>query len=211
MGDEIEASADAQLQKRRQDEVERVLRHSTLDPFGILGVAQACTPDDVKAAYRAKSRLIHPDKTDHAQARDAFERLKQAESELMDDEKRTSIRAMMGEARRELLAERQKQAAQDGGPAAGEGSAEFEAAVLAKYKSIMVDIEWRRRQKLKQQMAAEGRAAAREEEAALERRQRRDADKAWEDTRDDRVNSWRSFQSKAKSKGAAKRKKPAPY
>ncbi|KAJ2714903.1 DnaJ sub C member 8 [Coemansia spiralis] len=206
MGDEGAGSAEAQLQKRRHAEVERVLRHSTLDPFGILEVGTACTTDEVKAAYRTKSRLIHPDKTDHGQARDAFERLKRAESELMDDEKRASIRGLLAEARRELLAARQA------APVA-ETPAEFETAVLAKYRAIMVDIEWRRRQNLKKSMAAEGRAAARDEEAALERRQKRDADKAWDASRDDRVNSWRSFQTKTKAKGAAKKVKgrPAPY
>ncbi|KAJ2775070.1 DnaJ domain-containing protein [Coemansia nantahalensis] len=210
MGDRTAGGAEVPLRDRQHAEVERVLRHSTLDPFGILGLATACTADEVKAAYRTRSRLIHPDKTDHGQARDAFERLKRAESELMDDEKRASIRAMLAEARRELLAERQTRPAP-----AGETPAELEAAVLAKYRAIMVDIEWRRRQKLKKSMADEGRVAAREEEVALERRRKRDADKAWEDSRDDRVNSWRSFQAKAKgkAKGAAKKAKarPTPY
>ncbi|KAJ2083100.1 DnaJ domain-containing protein [Coemansia sp. RSA 988] len=196
-------------QETRQLEVERVLQHSALDPFGILGVSRTCTPKEVKIAYRAKSLLIHPDKTAHEQARNAFEKLKKAEAELMDDEKRKSIQAMLSEARRELRAEWQKEVTE--GRRSIEGIAEdtpaFESAVMAKYRAIMIDIEWRRRQKLKQRMADEGRAAAKDEEAVNEKRRKREAEKAWEDTRDDRVNSWRNFQAKSKAKSKPKKSK----
>ncbi|KAJ2022243.1 Vacuolar protein sorting-associated protein 41, partial [Coemansia sp. S85] len=158
-------------QLSRQQEVDRVLAQSILDPFSILGVPHTCTPSDIKLAYRSKSRLIHPDKTAHARARDAFERLKRAETELMDDERRKAILAMMEEARRELAAEWKL-----------ERGDEFERAVVEKYKAIMVDIEWRKRQRLKQELAREGAASAREEEMAGERRKRKEADKAWEDS-----------------------------
>ncbi|KAJ1899228.1 DnaJ domain-containing protein [Kickxella alabastrina] len=197
-------------QLARQREVGRVLAQSLLDPFAILQVPRTCTPSDIKAAYRNKSRLIHPDKTAHEHARDAFERLKKAESELMDDERRRSILAMINEARRELTAEWQAEVMsgeRGEEDARMEGDA-FELAVLEKYKKIMVEIEWRRRQKLKQEMAAEGAATKKEEERAEERRRKRDAEKAWEDSRDDRVSSWRSFQT---GSGVSKKgKKKAP-
>ncbi|PIA16189.1 hypothetical protein COEREDRAFT_81404 [Coemansia reversa NRRL 1564] len=189
-------------QETRQFEVERVLKHSALDPFGILGVSYKCTPKEVKMAYRTKSLLIHPDKTTHEQARNAFEKLKKAEAELMDEEKRKSIQAMMNEARRELRAEWQKDVTEGrrSSDEISEDTPAFEKAVMTKYRAIMIDIEWRRRQKLKQKMADEGRAAAKEEKDADEKRRKREADKAWEDARDDRVNSWRSFQAKSKKK-----------
>ncbi|KAJ2057333.1 DnaJ domain-containing protein [Coemansia aciculifera] len=191
-------------QLSRQREVDRVLTQSVLDPFSILGVPHTCTPTDIKLAYRNKSRLIHPDKTAHAQARDAFERLKRAETELMDDDKRKSILTMMQEARRELAAEWKRE----------EKGEEFERAVVEKYKAIMVDIEWRKRQRLKQELAKEGAASAKEEEAAKERRKRKEADKAWEDSRDQRVSSWRDFQAgssgkKSKKDGQSKKAKLA--
>ncbi|KAJ2803541.1 DnaJ sub C member 8 [Coemansia guatemalensis] len=207
----MSAKAEQITQEIRQLEVERVLKHSALDPFGILGVSCTCTPKEVKVAYRSKSLLIHPDKTAHEQARNAFEKLKKAEAELMDDEKRKSIQAMLSEARRELRAEWQKDVTEGrrSSDQVSEDSPEFEKAVMAKYRAIMIDIEWRRRQKLKQKMADEGRAAAKEEEAANEKRRKREAEKAWEDARDDRVNSWRSFQAKSKTKSKAKKpKKP---
>ncbi|KAJ2000571.1 DnaJ domain-containing protein, partial [Coemansia thaxteri] len=178
-------------QLSRQREVERVMAQSMLDPFAVLQVLRTCTTTEVKLAYRNKSRLIHPDKTAHAQAREAFERLKRAETELMDDEKRKSILGMMEEARRELAAEWQADVASGKRNKEMDG---FEEAALQKYKSIMVEIEWRRRQKLKQEMAAEGAASAKEEAAAKEKRRKRDAEKAWEDSRDERVSNWRNFQ-----------------
>ncbi|KAJ2851453.1 DnaJ domain-containing protein [Coemansia brasiliensis] len=188
-------------------EIERILTHSVLDPFGILQVSRSCTPEEVKAAYRTKSRFIHPDKTKHEQARAAFEKLKKAESELMDTEKRESIRKMMAEAQRELLAEWKTQVAKGERQAedCNESSSKFLDAAFARYKKIMVDIEWRHRQRLKEKMAAEGAAAKKEEEARNEKRRKREAEKAWEDSRDDRVSSWRQFQAKkSKSKRTKK-------
>ncbi|KAJ2353918.1 DnaJ domain-containing protein [Coemansia erecta] len=190
-------------------EIERILGHSVLDPFGILGVPRTCTPDDVKAAYRSKSRKIHPDKAkQHPQARPAFEKLKAAETELMDDEKRTAILNMMAEARRELSAEWKSEVI-DGTrqQPADESSQIFADAAFEKYKAIMIDIEWRRRQKVKDAMAAEGVKAKREEEAVIEKRRKRRAEKDWEDSRDERVSDWRSFQAKGGKSKKSKSKK----
>ncbi|KAJ1667085.1 DnaJ domain-containing protein [Coemansia sp. RSA 1813] len=171
------------MQLSRTQEVDRVLSESPLDPFAILAVPRTCSTDDVRLAYRSKSRLIHPDKTAHSRAREAFEKLKRAESELMDDTKRKSILALMDEARREVAAQWQED----------RDSQAFEEAAKAKYRAIVVDIEWRRRQKVKQEMAAEGAIKAKAESEARERRKKRDAEKAWNDGREERVNSWRNF------------------
>ncbi|KAJ1802116.1 DnaJ domain-containing protein, partial [Coemansia sp. RSA 2598] len=182
-------------QLARQQEVERVLGLSTLDPFAILQIPRTGTASEIKAAYRTKSRLIHPDKTAHPQARQAFERLKAAESDLMDEEKRTHMLAMIDEARRELQSEWQQKAEKE-----TRDSAELEELVMERYKKIMVDLEWRRRQRVKQEMAREGEASRREEELAAQKRKKRELEKAWEESRDERVSSWRSFQSKVGSK-----------
>ncbi|KAJ2740147.1 DnaJ domain-containing protein, partial [Coemansia sp. BCRC 34301] len=176
-GDDVDRILQVEAtQLLRQREVDRVLSHSVLDPFSILQVPHTSTTHDIKQAYRTKSRLIHPDKTAHVRARDAFERLKRAETELIDDEKRKSILAMMGEARREVAAEWHTD----------EESEAFQLAVVAKYKAIMVDIEWRKRQKVKQELAAEGAASAREEERAREKKKRKEDERAWEESRDER-------------------------
>ncbi|KAJ1647693.1 DnaJ domain-containing protein [Coemansia asiatica] len=182
-------------QLARQQEVDRVLKLSTLDPFAILQIPQTSTTLEIKAAYRTKSRLIHPDKTAHPQARQAFERLKAAETDLMDEEKRSRMLKMIEEARRELQSEWRERTWDKG---------EFEEQVMVRYKKIMVELEWRRRQKIKKEMAREGELSRREEEMVAEKRKRREMEKAWEESRDERVSSWRSFQAKA---GSSKKKK----
>ncbi|ORX74051.1 hypothetical protein DL89DRAFT_264038 [Linderina pennispora] len=195
-----------ETQLSRQTEVERIMSLSMLDPFAILSLPLTCTPQDVKLAYRSKSRLIHPDKTTHANAREAFERLKKAETELMDDEKRKSILTMVDEAKRELAVEWTKEVESGKRQEFDVVSKEFEKAAMEKYRAIMVDIEWRRRQRVKQEMAAEGAAASKREEEVKEKKRKRDEEKAWEDKREERVSSWRNFQKKSKkskkSKGA---------
>ncbi|KAJ2556512.1 DnaJ domain-containing protein [Coemansia sp. RSA 1933] len=186
----------------RTQEVDRVLAESPLEPFAILGVAPTCSTDDVRAAYRSKSRLIHPDKTTHLRAREAFEKLKRAESELMDDGKRKSIVALMDEARREVAAQWQQNGDKDGQA--------FEVAAKAKYRAIVVDIEWRRRQKVKQELAAEGAIKAKAEDDARERRRKRDAEKAWDAGREERVGSWRDFVASGSIKKKKKKTKKPP-
>ncbi|KAJ2538779.1 DnaJ sub C member 8 [Coemansia sp. RSA 1287] len=56
-------------------------------------------------------------------------------------------------------------------------------------------------------MAAQGTAAKKEEEATNEKRQKRQADKAWEDNRDVRVSDWRKFQAKGGKSKKSKTKK----
>ncbi|KAJ2636730.1 DnaJ domain-containing protein [Coemansia sp. RSA 1286] len=195
-------------QLARQQEVDRVLKLSALDPFSILQIPQTGTPAEIKAAYRAKSRLIHPDKTAHPQARQAFERLKAAESDLMDDEKRHRILAMIEEARRELQSEWKQQEQNDQQHRSAD---EVEKLVMARYRKIMVDLEWRRRQRVKQEMAREGEAGRREEEMAATKRRKQEKEKAWEESRDERVSSWRSFQNKSKGKSKSAKNKKTTY
>jgi hypothetical protein len=55
-----------------------------MDPYSVLGVAPSAPPGEVKAAYRARSRLLHPDVHRDAQgqspqaAHEAFSQLCQA-------------------------------------------------------------------------------------------------------------------------------------
>ena len=52
-----------------------------MDPYSVLGVAPSAGPDEVKAAYRARARLLHPDSHRDARggspqaAHDAFAQL----------------------------------------------------------------------------------------------------------------------------------------
>ncbi|KAJ2840932.1 hypothetical protein J3B02_006143, partial [Coemansia erecta] len=84
---------------------------------------------------------------------------------------------MIEEARRELQSEWRERTWDKG---------EFEEQVMVRYKKIMVELEWRRRQKIKKEMAREGELSRREEEMVAEKRKRREMEKAWEESRDER-------------------------
>ncbi|KAJ3026079.1 UNVERIFIED_CONTAM: hypothetical protein HDU68_006219 [Siphonaria sp. JEL0065] len=51
---------------------------------------------DIKVTYRKKSLLLHPDKCKHPRAQDAFEMLKKAEGELMEEGKRKWLLDLVG-------------------------------------------------------------------------------------------------------------------
>ncbi|KAJ3108293.1 hypothetical protein HDU96_007563 [Phlyctochytrium bullatum] len=70
-----------------------------LDLPGKVWLEGKVDPRDIKVNYRKKSLLLHPDKCKHPRATDAFEMLKKAESELMDDSKRAWLMGVVGEAR----------------------------------------------------------------------------------------------------------------
>lgn len=72
--DKYLATEATQLQK--DQEIERILSAFKLNPFDILDLPPICNEKDIKNAYRRKSLLIHPDKTKHPKAEEAFSLLK---------------------------------------------------------------------------------------------------------------------------------------
>ncbi|KAG8678228.1 hypothetical protein FRC09_020007, partial [Ceratobasidium sp. 395] len=61
---------------QRDVEVERILKAFKLNPYDLLGLDTDATPADIKKRYRQLSLFIHPDKTTHPRATDAFDLLK---------------------------------------------------------------------------------------------------------------------------------------
>jgi DnaJ family protein C protein 8 len=153
--------------------------------------------------YRKKSLLIHPDKTKNPRAPDAFDRLKKAQMELMDEKKRAKLDEAIADARMLLMRERKLN--QDDEEVKSE---DFAKAWRNKTKMVLIDDELRRRRQEKAAMREEGRAQKKEEEEMEERKRKREHEKEWEDTRDVRIGSWREFQQKvAKSANEPAKKK----
>ena len=147
--------------------------------------------------FRKKSLLIHPDKTKNPQAPDAFDRLKKAQAELSDDKKRGRLDEAIADARMLLIRERKWTV---DNPELK--TPEFAADWREKTREVLIDNELRRRKQLKAQLAEEGREQRKAEMEIEERKRKRENDVAWENTRDNRISSWRDFQ-----KGGAKKKK----
>jgi DnaJ family protein C protein 8 len=147
--------------------------------------------------------LIHPDKTKNPQAPDAFDRLKKAQNELMDEKARERLDEAIADARMLLIRENKWTV----------DSPELKTEAFArdwreKTKFVLIDNEHRRRRQVKAQMQEEGREQKKADEELEVRKRKREHEQDWEATREERIGSWRDFQ-----KGGAdkkKKKKPKP-
>jgi DnaJ family protein C protein 8 len=147
--------------------------------------------------------LIHPDKTKNPQAPDAFDRLKKAQNELMDEKARERLDEAIADARMLLIRENKWTV----------DSPELKTEAFArdwreKTKFVLIDNEHRRRSQVKAQMQEEGREQKKADEELEVRKRKREHEQDWEATREERIGSWRDFQ-----KGGAdkkKKKKPKP-
>ncbi|KAF2472148.1 DnaJ-domain-containing protein [Lindgomyces ingoldianus] len=185
-------------------EIARILGVFKLDAYAVLDLQPGVPESDIKKVYRNKSLLIHPDKTPNPQAPEAFDRLKKAQTVLMDEKQRTSLDEAIADAR--MLTMRDKKLTKDDDEVKSE---EFARAWREKTKWVIMDNEQRKMKQMKAAMREEGRQQRKEEEEIAERKRKRDHDQAWEQTRDTRINSWRDFQKGAKGAddGGKKKKK----
>ncbi|KAF7970066.1 hypothetical protein HWV62_3466 [Athelia sp. TMB] len=207
------ALSDAELDKllsreasafQRDVEVERILKAFKLNPYDILDISETSTPEEIKRRYRQLSLFIHPDKCAHAKAPEAFDLLKKAESELSDTVKRADMDAVILEARVTLLREFVPPlpvSTLDSDPALTALGKEWKARLRAKSKELLIEEEVRRRKAIKMNLANEGLEAKKKEDEVNQRKRKAEDDKNWEENREQRVDSWRSF-----AKGGKKKK-----
>ena len=179
-------------------EIERIMSSFILDPYSVLDLQPGVPPEEIKKVYRKKSLLIHPDKTKNPRASDAFDRLKKAEAELMDDSKRESLDNLIAAARKAVIKEQKLDENSD----YIKGDL-FWGDVREKTKRFLIEDELRRRKAKKLQMEQEGRERQDAENAANEAKRKREAEKEWEETREERVGNWRNF----RKTGPEKKKK----
>lgn len=168
------------------------LKIPTNPPFSyaVLNLQPGIPDAQIKLQYRKLSLLIHPDKTANPSAPDAFDRLKKAQTELMDPKQRTHLDECISDARMLLMRERKLTV---DSPEVKEPDSEFLAAWRKKTVEVLVDAEARRRKQMKAQMQEEGREQRRVDEEVEQRKRRREHEVAWEDSREGRIGSWRDF------------------
>jgi DnaJ family protein C protein 8 len=170
--------------------------------YAVLGLKPGVPESDIKIAYRKKSLLIHPDKTRNPQAPDAFDRLKKAQTELMDEKHRQTLDEAIADARMLLI--RENKWTVDSPELKTE---DFEKKWADKTKFVLIENEQRRRRQVKAQMREEGREQRKEDEEVEARKRKRQHEQDWEATRDQRIDSWRQFQKKKSGDGDASDKK----
>ncbi|KAJ3480290.1 hypothetical protein NLI96_g8454 [Meripilus lineatus] len=189
----------------REMEVDRILKAFKLNPYEILDLQEDATPEDIKKKYRQLSLFIHPDKTSHARAPDAFDLLKKAESELSDKAKREELDAVIKQARLVLLREKELPTnIEDNDYRLHDISPPWKDQLRAKSKELLIDEEVRRRKAVKMNLANEGHEARKKEEEVAAKKRKAEDDANWEANREQRVDSWRSFSNAGKKKKKSK-------
>ncbi|KAG8425140.1 DnaJ domain-containing protein [Metarhizium acridum] len=182
-------------------EIDRILRAFRLDAYAVLDLQPGVAESDIKSTYRKKSMLIHPDKTKNPQAPDAFDRLKKAQTELMDEKHRERLDEAIADARMLLI--RENKWTVDSPELKTD---DFAKKWREKSKEVLIDNEHRRRRQMRAQMQEEGREQRKQDAELEERKRKRQHEQDWESTRDERISSWRNFQ-KGKSGGDGEKKK----
>ncbi|MCJ1230738.1 hypothetical protein MMC12_007412 [Toensbergia leucococca] len=172
-------------------EIDRILKAFKLDAYAVLDLQPGVPDSDIKAQYRKKSLLIHPDKTTNPSAPSAFDRLKKAQTELTDEKHRARLDECIADARMLLMRERKLTTESE---EVREMGTEFREAWRKKTVEVLVDSEHRRRKQLKAQMQEEGREQRRVDEEVEARKRKREHEVAWEESREGRIGSWRDFQ-----------------
>ncbi|KAH0834493.1 hypothetical protein AYO21_08382 [Fonsecaea monophora] len=183
-------------------EIDRILNAFRLDAYAVLDLQPGVPESDIKVVYRKKSLLIHPDKTKNPSAPEAFDRLKKAQTALLDEKQRQHLDECIADARQLLI--RQHKYTVDSEELKTE---EFKQEWRKKTVEVLVEAEARRRRQMKARMQEEGREKAKEDAQLEERKRKRDHEKDWEETREQRIGSWRDFQKGAKKGEEGKKKK----
>ncbi|CCE28082.1 hypothetical protein E4U22_007878 [Claviceps purpurea] len=186
-------------------EIDRILRAFRLDAYAVLDLLPGVPESDIKATYRKKSLLIHPDKTKNPQAPDAFDRLKKAQTELMDEKHRARLDEAIADARMLLI--RENKWTVDSPELKTE---DFAKKWREKAKEVLIDNEHRRRRQMKAQLQEEGREQRKQDADLDERKRKRQHEQDWEATRDERISSWRTFQKGKSTDEKRKKKKMKP-
>ncbi|OBZ72230.1 J domain-containing protein spf31 [Grifola frondosa] len=175
---------------QRELEVERILKAFKLNPYEVLDISEDASPEDIKKKYRQLSLFIHPDKTPHARAPDAFDLLKKAESELSDKTKREELDAVINQARSVLLKSLAlPTTTRDDDPRLKNLSPSWRQQLLAKVKEFLIDEEVRRRKAIKMNLANEGLEARKKEDEVNAKKRKAEEDAQWEENREQRVGS----------------------
>lgn len=120
----------------------------------------------------------------------------------MDEKARTRLDEAIADARMLLI--REKKWTVDNPELTSE---EFAVEWREKTKFVLIESELRRRKQVKAQMAEEGREKRKADEEVEARKRKRENEVAWEETRDQRINSWRDFK-KGEEKKKKKKAKP---
>ncbi|KAK1231572.1 DnaJ sub C member 8 [Marasmius sp. AFHP31] len=190
---------------QREIEVERILKAFKLNPYDVLDLDETCFPAAENMMPTRRQTVIHPDKTPHERAPEAFDLLKKAETELSDKTKREELDAIINQARIMVLkALSLPTSTRSDDEALKNLEPSYKVRLRSQSKELLIDEELRRRKAIKMNLANEGLEARKKDEEVASRKRKAEEEKQWEEGREHRVDSWRSFASNSKKKKKAK-------
>ncbi|KAJ8521381.1 hypothetical protein ONZ45_g1950 [Pleurotus djamor] len=186
---------------QREVEVERILKAFKLNPYEMLDLDETATAEEIKKKYRQLSLYKCP----HERAPEAFDLLKKAESELADKAKREELDAVLNQARILVLKSVELPASTPlNDPRVLALKPPYKARLKQQAKDMLIEEEVRRRKAIKMNLANEGLEAKKKDDEVAAKKRKAEDDKVWEDTREQRVDSWRSFSNNSKKKKKTK-------
>nr|CAD7441717.1 unnamed protein product [Timema bartmani] len=203
-----------------KQQIDRLLRpgstYLNLNPFEVLQIDPDIALDEVKKKYRRLSILVHPDKNpdDQERAQQSFEIINKAWKTLENEDTRAKCMDVIEEAKARtdhMIAEKRKKLKKEvgghgGGRVDEDDPVTYKRAVYVMTMKLFADMERKRRELDTRDM--EERKRKREQE--IDEEEKATMEKEWqknfEESRQNRVNSWKAFQAGSSTK-ASKTKK----
>jgi len=201
-----------------EQQINRLLRpgatYFNLNPFEVLQIDPTTPFEEVAKHYRRLSMLVHPDKnptmTDRASI--AFEAINKAYKMLEDEKERKKCIEVVEEARERVeKMVQEKRLKYKSQPIEEDTPDGYKKSLWSVTCKLFADIE-RLRVREEANKTEERKRKADETTDRQERTKlRKEWDKNYEDSRETRVNSWKSFQTVAKGKDSVKGKAPTLF
>ncbi|KAL1139863.1 hypothetical protein AAG570_006840 [Ranatra chinensis] len=200
-----------------KQQIDRLLRpgstYFNLNPFEVLQIDPDVAIDEVKKKYKRLSILVHPDKNqdDPERAQQAFEIVNKAWKTLENEETRKKCMEVIEEAkgRTDLMIEEKKKRQKKEGKETWveeDNPEKYKHAVYVMTMKLFADME-RRRRELEIRDTEERK---RKREAEIEEEEKAKIQKEWqknfEESRQNRVDSWKAFQAGTSSQKAKTKK-----
>uniref|UniRef100_A0AAY4CM34 DnaJ homolog subfamily C member 8 n=1 Tax=Denticeps clupeoides TaxID=299321 RepID=A0AAY4CM34_9TELE len=194
-----------------KQQIDRLLRpgasYFNLNPFEVLQLDPEATDEEIKKRFRQLSILVHPDKNqdDAERAQQAFEAVEKAYRLLQDGEQKKRAVDVIHAGKEYVehnMKEKKKQLKKEGKPMdVEEDDPElFRQAVYKQTMKLFAELEIKRKEREAKDMHERKRQREEEIEAQEKAKRDREWQKNFEETRDGRVDSWRNFQAKGKTK-----------
>lgn len=195
-----------------KQQIDRLLRpgstYSNLNPFDVLQLEQSSPIEEIKKKYKRLSILVHPDKNqdDIERAQSAFEIINRAWKILENDVTRKKCLDVYEEAKERtdlLIAEKRKKLKKDGRPnekIPEDDPEKLKHSVYVMVMKLFADMERKRQQLDVRDMEERKRKRETEIEEEEAKQMQKEFAKNFEESRQERVNSWHDFQSGKKKK-----------